>query len=348
LDAVADPSPRVLFGGPDLPPRSLRNELQARVEAVPAGGQIAWSTYYFRDRALAQALIDASDRGVEVVLRVEGSPRHPEANRHVLSMLEEHGLNGGLKIHRPPKRLFERRYPFWHSKIYCFSHPSPVALVGSFNPSGDVPEDPAIIAAIGDQDRGHNFLVEFAGRKAFRQLRSRILRTGSVSARLNPRQNLSVNLGASRIWSFPRLMPGIIDRQLRRLGPGDRVRGAISHLKRGRLAEELAAAAARGASIDLLLHDTERRVREDVVAELKQSGVSARRYVHPEDLPLHLKFLLLERRGERSIWFGSFNFNKRSYWHNAEVLVGSRDPAIIEAFEQRYADVAAEIEQQSG
>jgi len=30
------------------------------------------------------------------------------------------------------------------------------------------------------------------------------------------------------------------------------------------------------------------------------------------------------------------------------VLVGSRDLAIIEAFEQRYADVAAEIEQQSG
>jgi hypothetical protein len=348
LDAVADSLPRVLFGGPDLPPRLLRNELQARIEAVPSGGQIAWSTYYFRDRALAAALIAACERGVEVVLRVEGSPRHPNVNQGVLAMLEEHGLNGGLKVHRPPKRLFERRYPYWHSKIYCFSHPTPAALIGSFNPSGDVPEDAQIIAAIGDQDRGHNFLVEFSGRKAFDRLRKQVLHMGGSIARIDPRQNLPVRLGASTVWSYPRLAPGIIDRQLSRLGPGDRVRGAVSHLKRGRLAGELAAAAQRGTSIDLLLHDTERRVREEVVSELTQAGVSARRYVHPDDLPLHLKFLIVERQGARCAWFGSFNFNNRSYWHNCEVLVGSRDPGVIDAFERRFADVAVEVDELSG
>ena len=50
--------------------------------------------------------------------------------------------------------------PHLHEKLYCFSHPRPVALIGSFNPSGDDPEEqPEIIDEIGDQDLGHNVLV---------------------------------------------------------------------------------------------------------------------------------------------------------------------------------------------
>jgi hypothetical protein len=343
--AATDPPPRVFFGGPDLPPRLLRNELQARVEAVPPGGKIAWSTYYFRDRALAQSLMDASDRGVEVILRVEGAPRFPVVNEAVLAMLEAHGLRGGLKVHRPPKRKFEKRYPYWHSKIYCFSHPNPVALIGSFNPSGDDPEDDDIIAAIGDQDRGHNLLVEFVGQKPFRLLRNHVRRTGRWWPRFDPLQNLPVRLGRSTIWSYPRISRELIEKQLKLLGPGDCAWGAISHLKRGQLASELAAAAQRGATIDLLVHDTERRVPEEIVDELTRAGVSARRYLHQDDLPLHLKFLIVQINGQAHAWFGSFNFNKRSYCYNHEMLVSSSDPAIIEALDLRFADVLAEVEQ---
>lgn len=346
--AATDPTPRVYFGGPDLPPRSLRNELQERVEAVPPGGKIAWSTYYFRDRALAQSLIDASDRGVEVILRIEGAPRYPNVNEIVISMLERHGLRGGLKVHRPPKRKFEKRYPYWHSKIYCFSHPSPVALIGSFNPSGDEPEDNEIIAAIGDQDRGHNLLVEFVGQKPFRMLRNHVRRTGRWWPRFDPMQNLPVRLGSSTIWSYPRISRDLIGRQLKLLGQSDRARGAVSHLKRGKLARELAAAAQRGAKIDLLVHDTERRVPEEMVDELTRAGVSARRYLHPDDLPLHLKFLIVQINGQAHAWFGSFNFNKRSYYYNHEILASSSDPAIIATLDQRFADVLAEVEQQAG
>ena len=49
----------LLFGGPDRPPRYLRDFLESCIAAVPAGGTIDFATYYFRDRALAQALIDA-------------------------------------------------------------------------------------------------------------------------------------------------------------------------------------------------------------------------------------------------------------------------------------------------
>ena len=42
--------------------------------------------------------------------------------------------------------------PRLHEKLYCFSHPSPVAFVGSFNLSSDSPEDePEVIEIIGDQ-----------------------------------------------------------------------------------------------------------------------------------------------------------------------------------------------------
>ena len=340
---MPDHPPRIYFGGPDQPPRMLRNELQARVDAVPKGGEIAWSTYYFRDRELARALIAASDRGVRVTLRIEGDPRFPEVNDAVVAMLERHGLGGGLKVHRPPHRWPDKRYGYWHSKIYCFSDPVPAALVGSFNPSGDEPEDETILAAIGDQDRGHNLLVAFEGRRAFRELRGRVRRVGRWAARFDPGQNRPIRLGASTIWTYPRLSPDLIDRQLEQLGQGDRVMGAISHLKHGPLAQQLADAARRGVAIELLLHDTERRVPEQMVTQLTQSGVVARRYARPDGLPLHSKFMIVDHAGSQYAWFGSFNFNRRSYRHNHEVLVGTRDPGILSDLSERFSTIAAEI-----
>jgi len=53
----------VFFGGPDCRPRSLHDLLYSHVSAVPAGGEIFWATYYFRDKALADALIQAKNGG---------------------------------------------------------------------------------------------------------------------------------------------------------------------------------------------------------------------------------------------------------------------------------------------
>ena len=92
---------RIEFGGPDLPPRRLRDLLQAQVDASPAGSRIDWATYYFRDRALAEALIRASDRGVNVTLVLEPNPRRKGANDPVIAMLKAHGLGGGLHLYRP-------------------------------------------------------------------------------------------------------------------------------------------------------------------------------------------------------------------------------------------------------
>lgn len=346
MSSIISPgAPDIIFGGPDRPPRALRDALQAKIEAVPSGGAIDWATYYFRDRALAAALIAASDRGVRVRLCLEGSPRLAGANAAVASRLAAHGLGGGLRIQRPGR--FPALHPHLHLKIYAFSHPAPVAYVGSFNPSGDLPEDhPEVIAEIGDQDRGHNLLVGFSDpvlRIGLAAHVGRLVRHGAASLdRFRPRQNRALVSGGTAVHFFPRLNPAVIDADLDAAGDGTTIRGAISHLKSGPLADRLIAAARRGADVRLLVHDTERRVPAATVERLGAGGIRVARYVHPDGLPLHAKFLLIESAAERLSAFGSFNFNPRSRYLNHELLVRSSDPWIADALAARFESMAAE------
>lgn len=327
----------LFFGGPDRPPRLLRNLLERRVEETPAGATIDWATYYFRDTALAHALMAASDRGVRVSLHVEGSPRRPSANRNVLDMLSQHGLAGGLHVHRPGRLL---PHPHLHTKIYAFSGPHPAAFVGSFNPSGDVPEEEEVIAEIGDQDRGHNLLVEYRNPQLVEALSAHVRAMRGGGDRF--RSQRTVHGAETSFFFYPRLRTGIIDRDLAALGKGSRVRGAISHLKKGFLASGLAAAARRGAQVDLIVHDTERRVPSEVLEGLREAGVAIRRYAHPLGYPQHAKFLLTEASGHRTAWFGSFNFNPRSRYLNHELLVRSREDLLWRSLSRRFEQIAAE------
>ena len=152
---------RAFFGGPDRPPRALRDLLYSHIAAVPAGGEIAWATYYFRDQALAQALLQAGRRGVNLRLTLEANPRSAQANRSVIETLRSTGGLRAVKHPWPDNLLWKK--PRLHLKLYYFSHPEPHVLLGTFNPSGNRPEDPQVIAEIGDQDRGHNHLVEITG-----------------------------------------------------------------------------------------------------------------------------------------------------------------------------------------
>lgn len=336
--------PCLHFGGPDRPARFLRDLLKQRVEAVPAGGEIAWATYYFRDLELADALVAACDRGVKVRVHIEGCPRRTDANDAVIARLSAHGLDGNLRIHRSTVP-WKRMRPYLHAKIYVFSHPEPSALIGSFNPSGNLPDDPLVIADIGDQDRGHNLLAEYRDPTLVMALSAHIAGIGRFAQRLRPTQNKVLRSAESSIWLFPRLQSRVIDHHLAGLGSGCRIRGAISHLKTGSLSRQLGAAVSRGAAVRLLVHDTERRVPEEVVAVLEAAGVAIDRYVAPDDLPLHSKFLLIDEPGACTAYFGSFNFNPRAQMVNHEVLVGSRDAAIINALSSRFDAMESELGQ---
>ena len=326
----------VHFGGPDLPARTLRDMLQARIESTPAGSEITWVTYYFRDRGLARALVDARRRGVRVSVIIESRPRRRSANSAVIRLLRE-GLGESLRLHRA--RLVNARL---HAKIYAFSGPEPECLIGSFNPSGDTPEDADVVAEIGDQDRGHNLLVSFrhpADAAALHEHARRIWSSRGLS-RFSPRQNRMLRLRTADVYFYPRLRIGIVEREFARLRAGDRVRAAVSHLHKGMFTRGLIEAVGRGVHVELVVHDTMRRVPKKVVADLSAGGVAIQRYCHPEELPMHGKFVLVERDGHRSAWMGSLNYNFNSQVLNQEILVNTAEPGLVAALENRYQLIA--------
>lgn len=328
----------IAFGGPDRPARYLRDLLEELVEAAPSGSRIDWATYYFRDRALARALIRASERGVRVRLVLDGQPRRAGANDAVIAQLANHRLGGGLHVRRggalSPGHL--------HSKIYGFDD---CVLIGSFNPSGDDPEDAEVIAEIGDQDRGHNVLLRIDDPAHVAALRAQVERLArgrsSLIERFFPSANRVVATADASLRFYPRLRTLCVEPEIDALASGDRFRGAISHLKAGPLTKAITRAAQRGVATEILVHDTERRVPTPLVAQLAAVGVTIRRVVDPRGLPMHAKFLLLRRQGSTAAWLGSYNYNPRSRWLNAELLYRTTAPDTVAALEARFAVIAA-------
>jgi len=346
----APPAPEVYFGGPDLPPRRLRDLLEARVHAVPADGRIDWVTYYFRDRRLAGALLDARRRGVQVAVTIDARPRTVHASARVAAMLAGPGGLGegfrAVRMCRVPTPSGRLQTPHLHEKIYCFSHPTPAAFVGSFNPSGDEPEeDPEIIEEILDQDRGHNVLVAFRDARLVRALHQHVAwvhgtRLPGLAGSL-ARATRTVAAGPTRIHFLPRLGPHPVVRLLRRLGPGARVQIAGSHVKGTAVVRTLVGLARRGASVQVIAEPTLRRVPSRVEDALRSAGIGFRRLVSAGGLPMHNKFVLVEHGGRRRLAFGSFNWTTRSFWLNREVCVVSEDEVLLRAFQERWQALAS-------
>lgn len=332
---------QVFFGGPDQPSGYLRDLLARQVDAVPAGGEIAWATYYFRDIALAEALIRARKRDVNVKLCIEASPKLSLANEAVRARLASaDGLGPGFRAikHLGPAHL--------HAKIYCFSHPAPTAFVGSFNPSGNTPEDPQVIRQIGDQDRGHNCLIALDDPAAVANLKSHVLslHAGGQGWR-DYFKRADFNGGRLNIFYFPRSDISVLPRLLsdRKY---DRIRIAASHFRDKSLARLLARQAGAGTSVTVIAHDTLRRVPRRIEAFAKEHGLTFIRYAHPDALPMHSKFILLETEGFRRVLFGSMNLTFTSRLLNDEVLVALDDaPDIFAAFNARFEHMLAEARQ---
>jgi len=336
-------SANLYYGGPDQPPRALRDLLRARIEAAPPGSEIVWVTYYFRDTELADALVTAQKRGVQVRVMVEGRPRLAHANDEVIGILRA-GLGENLRLHKawlPGLHL--------HAKIYAFSGPRPEAMIGSFNPSGDLDEDDnKIIADIGDQDRGQNLLVGFTDPEVAHALESQALRTwaGRGFGRFGRHDNRAVRLTHATLYYYPRLRPDVVERSIADLGPGDTLQAAVSHMGRSEFTENLARAAERGAKVELVVHDTRRRVPDDVVADLGKAGVRVQRYCTADSLPMHAKFVVVQRHGRRLAWFGSLNYNLTSRYLNQEILARSTDAQLIDDLTARFKVISDQAARQ--
>ena len=76
---------------------------------------------------------------------------------------------------------------------------------------------------------------------------------------------------------------------------------------------------------------------------MHRNGISFRRYVHPEGLPMHNKFMLFEMSERRVAAFGSMNLSVRSMHANHELLVISEDPFLYRQMEKRWHAMLQEM-----
>lgn len=339
---------QVFWGGPDRPPRFLRNLLEERIHAVPSGGEILWITYYFRDEGLAETLVQASRRGVKVQVLVEGNPRTGAVNNRVRQILDgDDALGGNLRVlsHRFVDNRFFRACRL-HEKLYYFSHPKPRALVGTFNPSGNQPEDPALMHKIGDQDRGHNVLVELREQKLVQGLRAHAQRMFQMVhgpwERFMNESNQVIASGSTRILFFPRSRMKDFDELFGGLNNSCSLRMAVSHFNDPGICKRLLTLARQGVHIEILAHDTKRRVPSWVERKMNKHGIDFRRYVHPEGLPMHNKFMLFNTGVKKTLVFGSMNLSLRSLHANHELLVVDESQELYPLFQCRWDEMMAE------
>ncbi|ABB73721.1 Phosphatidylserine/phosphatidylglycerophosphate/cardiolipin synthase [Nitrosospira multiformis ATCC 25196] len=329
----------IYFGGPHQAPGHLRDVLAAHITAVPSGGSIDWVTYYFRDLRLAEALIQARKRGVQVTLSLEGRPRIPHANDAVIKMLSGPGGLGDafriIAIPGVPSPATKSWKPQLHEKLYCFSHPEPVAFIGSFNPSGNMPEDdPELIREIGDQDRGYNALVG---------LNDPVLVEGLVNHarqihrsppglfyRFSTHASRIIHGADTTIHFWPRVSPHPVVQFLSRVNSGARIRVVASHIRTESAVDVMAGLARRGTTLEIFAESTHRRVTPKVERRLASAGIRFRRIRNPERLPMHLKFVLVEDGDHAWSIFGSFNWTKPSFWLNHEIAAISSNPLIFQ------------------
>lgn len=342
-------SSEVYFGGPDSSSGYLRDVLEEHINAVPAGGTIDWITYYFRDLRLAKALVQAHKRSVKITVSLAGKPRTSDANDAVIAMLSgPGGLGDGLRIvtlpgiPAPPRRAWR---PQLHEKLYCFSHPKPIAFIGSFNPSGNDPEErPDIIREIGDQDRGYNALIGFVDPVLVDQLVShaRKLHRAPLGLfyRFSADANKAICVDGTTIHFWPRVGPHPVIQFLRQVGNGARVRVFASHIRSEAAVDIMIELANRGVSLEIFADSTYRRVTRKVEQRLNAAGIQFKRSKNLEDLPMHLKLVLVEDQDQDQVWsiFGSFNWTQPSFWLNHEIAAISSDLFLFKALSE-YCDL---------
>ena len=150
--------------------------------------------------------------------------------------------------------------------------------------------------------------------------------------------------GGNRILFFPRSKRKEFNLLFDGLCPNCSLRMAASHLNDPGICKRLFGFASRGVHVEILAHDTQRRVPAWVEKKMLQNGIIFNRYVHPEGLPMHNKFMLMETPERQTFIFGRLNLLVRSLHVNHELLVIAVCQTLFKDFRQRWDDLLTEME----
>ena len=125
----------------------------------------------------------------------------------------------------------------------------------------------------------------------------------------------------------------------------------MSHVKTEHGLKFLCDTAKRGARVEVVLHHTLRRAPVETEELLLEAGAEVVRYRHADDLPMHAKFMLVDRPGDGRVsgfsTYGSLNLNERSLLFNHEVFVQDHDEGVFSQLDQRWREITGECRAQS-
>jgi phosphatidylserine/phosphatidylglycerophosphate/cardiolipin synthase-like enzyme len=154
--------------------------------------------------------------------------------------------------------------------------------------------------------------------------------------------NRVVQSGKTRVIFFPRSRRKDFEELFEGLGAGSSLRMAVSHLNDKRVCKRLFGLARKGVRIEILAHDTQRRVPSWVEKQMQRNGIAFSRYIHPDGLPMHNKFMLIEKPDRCLATVGSMNLSVRSLYANHELLLISEEPLLYQAICQRWDEMLLE------
>jgi phosphatidylserine/phosphatidylglycerophosphate/cardiolipin synthase-like enzyme len=74
-------------------------------------------------------------------------------------------------------------------------------------------------------------------------------------------------------------------------------------------------------------------------AALRARGIVVRRAVHPANVPMHDKFVLIDVHGSRQAILGSFNWTTPSLRYNREITAFCRHELLLDALDARWTEL---------
>ena len=302
-----------------------------------ADDRVYLAAYTMESWRLADALVEAADRGVTVRVLLEGSPvgGTTETQAAVVRFLDRQGID---------VRVLDgehTRYTYHHAK-YAVADDSVVALTENWKPSGtggasnrgwgvrvDDGDVASAVASVFEHDSGWRDAIPWAQYQSNASVREGSTANGSYPSRFPTAQfdDASVRL---------LLAPDNAESELESMIDGADDRVAVVIPRTGgtdyRLVEAAIGAAERGATVRLLLSGAwyDREENQALVEELRDTDVDDgdldARIVEPRGRfdRVHAKGVVVDDTAV----VGSLNWNDHAGSRNRELLLAVRKPAI--------------------